>query len=231
LTVVEAVLFDWGNTLVQFTWDDELLATGHRAGLAALGREDEADEFTARFRREVLPGLTTRVDYGDAIRGLLGSISDDAVDRFVDAEHDAWQPAHALLGAAHALLDALRERGLKTGIVANAWPEPGRVLRRDLEELGVAERVAVAVFSTDVGVRKPAPEIFLHALDELGVDPLDAMFVGDRLIDDVQGAAAVGMTTVQAMWFEADDTPVAVEPDFLAFTPMDVLNAARRLGA
>jgi hypothetical protein len=37
------------------------------------------------------------------------------------------------------------------------------------------------------------------------------------------------MTTVQALWFRADDTPSPVEPDFLAFTPMDVLNAARRL--
>ena len=38
----------------------------------------------------------------------------------------------------------------------------------------------------------------------------------------------VGMTTVQALWFSADDTP-SIEPDFMAFTPMDVLNAVRRL--
>ena len=55
------------------------------------------------------------------------------------------------------------------------------------------------------------------------------MFVGDRLEADVQGAANVGMTTVQALWFAADDSPAAVEPDFLAFTPMDVLNAVRRV--
>ena len=35
------------------------------------------------------------------------------------------------------------------------------------------------------------------------------------------------MTTVQALWFDADDTP-AIEPDFMAFTPMDVLNARAR---
>jgi len=86
----------------------------------------------------------------------------------------------------------------------------------------------VQVYSGDVGVRKPAPEIFLRALEELGVDPLGAMFVGDRLDADVQGAARVGMTTVQALWFNADDTP-GIEPDFMAFTPMDVLNAVRRL--
>jgi FMN phosphatase YigB (HAD superfamily) len=55
------------------------------------------------------------------------------------------------------------------------------------------------------------------------------MYVGDRLDTDVQGAADVGMTTVQALWFRADDTPATTEPDFLAFTPMDVLNAVVRL--
>ena len=75
---------------------------------------------------------------------------------------------------------------------------------------------------------KPQPEIFLRACRELGVEPGDTMFVGDRLATDVQGAANVGMTTVQALWFTADDTQ-GIEPDFMAFTPMDVLNAVRRL--
>ena len=77
-------------------------------------------------------------------------------------------------------------------------------------------------------MRKPEAGIFRLALDELGVEPHDAMFVGDRLETDVQGAANLGMTTVQALWFNADDTP-SIEPDFMAFTPMDVLNAVRRL--
>jgi FMN phosphatase YigB (HAD superfamily) len=55
------------------------------------------------------------------------------------------------------------------------------------------------------------------------------MYVGDSLARDVQGAAEVGMTTVQALWFRADDNTSGIEPDFLAFTPMDVLNAVRRL--
>jgi FMN phosphatase YigB (HAD superfamily) len=54
------------------------------------------------------------------------------------------------------------------------------------------------------------------------------MYVGDNLVTDVQGAGDVGMTTVHALWFRADDTP-GIEADFMAFTPMDVLNAVRRL--
>jgi FMN phosphatase YigB (HAD superfamily) len=85
------------------------------------------------------------------------------------------------------------------------------------------------VFSEEVGAAKPSPEIYLAALEQLAVDPEAAMYVGDRLETDVQGAASLGMTTVQALWFSADSSSAGVEPDFLAFTPMDVLNVVRRL--
>jgi putative hydrolase of the HAD superfamily len=225
--MLEAVLFDWNNTLVEFTWDDDLLVAGHGAALAAIGRADEG--FTERYREVVLERVSTRDDYGDLLRELLGELSREEVDRFIDVEHGVWRPAHAVLGAARALLEALRGRGLKTAIVANSWPEPGRVLRTDLAAFGLTDLFDVCVFSSEVGFPKPAPEIFLRALDELGVDPLAAMYVGDSLADDVQGAAEVGMTTVQALWFRADDNSSGIEPDFLAFTPMDVLNAVRRL--
>jgi len=219
--VLEAVLFDWNDTLVEFTWDDDVLAAGHRA---ALGRDDP--EFTRRYRELLLGDRHGHRPYAELLRDL--GVEDP--DAFVEAEHEAWRPQSMLLASAHALLDAIHSRGLKTGVVANSWPEPARVLREDAERLGVAGRVDVLVFSDDVGARKPQPEIFLHACRGLGVEPCATMFVGDSLAADVQGAADVGMTTVQALWFRADDTP-GVEPDFLAFTPMDVLNAVRRLAS
>jgi HAD superfamily hydrolase (TIGR01509 family) len=222
--VIEAILFDWNNTLIQFTWDDDLLEEGHRAGLAAAGSDQDAGAFTARYRELVLKDATPNDDYGDLLREL--GVEDPA--SFVDAEHEVWRPAHEALGSAQALLDSLRSRGIKTGLVANSWPDPARLLRSDVEAFGLAERFDVIVFSEEVGFRKPQPEIFLHALSQLGVEPENAMFVGDRLDTDVQGAAQVGMATVQALWFRADDTP-GIEPDFMAFTPMDVLNAVRRL--
>jgi HAD superfamily hydrolase (TIGR01509 family) len=222
--VIEAVLFDWNNTLVQFTWDDELLAEGHRAGLAAVRSEQDPVAFTARYRAVVLERANHGDDYGD----LLRELGVDDVDRFIDAEHEAWRPAYAILGSAHALLDSLRERGMKTGLVANSWPDAGRVLRADVEELDLTGRFDVIVFSEEIGVSKPQPEIFQYALDQLGVEPENAVFVGDGLRTDVQGAAQVGMSTVQALWFNADDTP-GIEPDFMAFTPMDVLNVVARL--
>jgi putative hydrolase of the HAD superfamily len=232
--VLQAVLFDWGETLVHFEWDDELLAAGHAAGLEALGRGEEAEEFTRRFAAERLTdlraeGAAERLDYGAELRALLGDVPEADLDRFLDAEHEAWRPARALVGSAHALLDTLRDRKLRLAVVANTWPEPARLVRRELEELDVAERVDRIVLSGEVGVRKPDLAIFERALAALGIDPLEALFVGDRLRDDVAGAAAVGMTTAQALWFRADEGG-DVEPDFLAFTPADVLTAVKRLG-
>src|SRR4051812_8055903 len=162
--------------------------------------------------------------YTDVLREL-GVVDPDT---FIDAEHEVWRPAHAVLGAAQALLESLRGRGIKTGLVANSWPDPPRLLRADVEAFGLAGLLDAVVFSGEVGVAKPSPEIFLHALALLAVEPENAVFVGDRLETDVQGAARVGMTTVQALWFRADDTP-GIEPDFMAFTPMDILNLVGRL--
>jgi HAD superfamily hydrolase (TIGR01509 family) len=217
--LLRAVLFDWNNTLVRLDWDDARVAEGHRA---ALGRDDP--DFTARWRAAIFG------DHGHRpYTKLLAGLGVEDPDAFIDAEHEVWRPAHAVLASAGALLDSLRSLGLKTGIVANSWPDPGRVLRGDAASFGFADRVDVMVFSEEAGVRKPDPEIFLQACRLLEVEPAEAMYVGDSLEVDVKGAAGAGLSTVQAVWFRADDAQVEIEPDVVAFTPMDVLNAIRRL--
>ena len=136
--------------------------------------------------------------------------------------------ARRLDSTTHALLEALRNRGLKLGVVSNA-SDPPALLHGELAESGIAERVDYAVFSSEVGWRKPGAELFELALAALGVSAGAALFVGDRLYEDVHGASELGMTTVQALWFRADDHPNGVEPDYQAFTQMDVLNIVRRL--
>jgi putative hydrolase of the HAD superfamily len=233
--VIRAVLFDWGDTLMQWTWDEGLIEAGHRAGLAAIGRADAT--ITEHFSEHYwplfwVPGTMEEVEYPGLVRNLLGDfeieVSDEELDRFLEAEHAAWAPARQLGSTTHALLEALRGRDIRLGLVSNAF-DPGWLLRRDLDQMGVGERLDYAVFSSEVGKRKPHPDIFRRALDALDVAPEEALFVGDRLYEDVRGAGELGMTTVQALWFRADEHPDGREPDFQAFTQMDVLNVVRRL--
>lgn len=237
--MLEAVLFDWGDTLMRFAYSPELVAAGHRAGLGAIGRSDlpQADAVTEHFREEYeplfwVPGTIEEIEYPELVRRLLRDfrveIGDEELGRFLEAEHRAWDPARILAAHTHPLLESLRARGLRLGLVSNAF-DPGWLLHRDLEQMGLARRLDFSVFSSEVGMRKPHPAIFERALEALEVEPERALFVGDRLYEDVRGAAEVGMTTVQALWFRADEHPDGAEPDHQAFTQLDVLNVVRRL--
>jgi putative hydrolase of the HAD superfamily len=237
---LDAVLFDWGDTLMRFAYDEALVEAGHRAGLATLQPREGLPEpavLAAHFREHYeplfwAPGTIEEIEYPGLVRELLGffdvAVSDDELGRFLEAEHDAWSPARELGATTHALLESLRRRGLKLGLVSNAF-DPGWLLRRDLDRMGIGERLDAAVFSSEVGKRKPHPTIYRAVLSELGVEPERALFVGDRLVEDVQGPAELGMTTVQAVWFRADENPDGIEPDYQAFTQMDVLNVVERL--
>jgi len=233
--VLQAVLFDWGDTLMRWAWEPELLSAGHVAGLRAIGREP-VRSMTECFRDAYLPllwvpGTLEEVEYPSLVRRLLGEegieVSDEELDAFLEAEHAAWQPARMLASTTHALLETLRDRGLKVGLVSNAL-DPPHLLHRDLEQMGVAQRLDFAVFSSEVGWRKPHPEIFRRATDALAVEPAQTLFVGDTVATDIAGASALDMRTCQALWFRADEDGEP-EPDFRAFTQMDVLTAVRRL--
>jgi HAD superfamily hydrolase (TIGR01509 family) len=237
--VLDAVLFDWGDTLFHFAYDEELLEAGWEARLASLDNNalPAPGDVAARFRAHYLPqifapGTIEEIEYPGLIRELLRefdvTVTDAELVRFLLAEHAAWDPARVMGAHTHALLDSLRDRGLKLGLVSNAF-DPRAILQPDLEWMGLAERLDFAVFSSEVRRRKPDPAIFRVALEALQVEPEETMFVGDRLYEDIRGAGELGMTTVQALWFRADEHPEGGEPDYLAFTQMDVLNFVDRL--
>lgn len=235
--MLDAVLFDWGGTLMDWVWDDELVVAGIQAGLDAVDAPpDAAERVIARYRGEAVLSdfdAPEEVEYERLVRTMLAEsgvdVDDDALRAYLLAEHAAWAPARRLASMSVALLDALRDRALKTALVSNAM-DPAWILLEDLEEQELRSRLDAIVFSSDVGVRKPSRRIFERALDELGVAAERAVFVGDRLDADVLGAREVGMKTIQAMWFRAEEQE-HVEPDFQAFTQFDVLNIVDRLRA
>ena len=89
-------------------------------------------------------------------------------------------------------LRALRERGLLTGLISNMDTGGDELVTK----LGLAGLFHLAVTSGDVGAAKPDPAIFRAALSRAGVEPYEAVHVGDQLSSDVQGALAVGIRAV-----------------------------------
>jgi putative hydrolase of the HAD superfamily len=236
--VLRAVLFDWGGTLMDDEWDEAIALEGHTAGLQALQHEGLPDAeafagFLAEHESELFsPGSEDEIDIAAVMTRTFQrqgvDLTDDDVRLFLQATHDVWSSHWALGASTHALLEALRGRGLKLAVVSNT-ANPEWLLQPALERQGILERVDAIVLSSEVGKRKPHPAIFQRALSELGIAPDQALFVGDRLREDVFGASRVGMKTVQALWFRADEGAAPVEPDYQAFTQMDVLNVADRL--
>jgi putative hydrolase of the HAD superfamily len=89
-------------------------------------------------------------------------------------------------------LDALQERGMTIGAVSNwVWQLPE--LMHSLELVSHFDFIAA---SARVGFEKPHPEIFRHALEQAGVEPGEAIHVGDHLDADVAGARGVGIEPV-----------------------------------
>lgn len=89
------------------------------------------------------------------------------------------------------MLDVVRRAragGVATGLVSNSW---GLGYARD----GWDELFDAVVISGELGMRKPDPEIYLHAADLVGLPPAQCVFVDD-LAANVRGAAAVGMVSV-----------------------------------
>jgi len=86
----------------------------------------------------------------------------------------------------------LRERGLKTGLIT--------VCSEDIEllwpESAFAGLFDAEIFSSRVGLSKPDPRIYLACCEALGVEPHEAVFVGDGANDELEGARRVGMDAI-----------------------------------
>jgi putative hydrolase of the HAD superfamily len=157
--------------------------------------------------REVLEPLEAGLDsfgeeevdyieyYDTAWRRAGLEVPRETLWRILDLEQRCWDRSVRLAPDALETLAALRGRGLRLGIVSNA-PFPPEMLHRQLRVNGIAQAVDAAVFSSEVGRRKPAPELFSAALDRLGVAPTEALHVGDRVIEDYEAPRRLGMRAV-----------------------------------
>jgi len=114
--------------------------------------------------------------------------------RVTDALYEEFAQPHAWRAAPDwdIALRRCRDAGVGVGLISN-WDVR---LRGLLDAMAMSAQVDVAVISAEVGVEKPDAGIFVRALQQLGTAPEETLHVGDTWLDDVAGAAAVGMRPV-----------------------------------
>lgn len=95
----------------------------------------------------------------------------------------------------HEALSAI-SRDYPLAVVSDTINTPGTGLRMWLEHHELIQFFEVFAFSDEVGRSKPHRAIFAHALDGLGADFKDAVHIGDREHNDIQGAHALGMRAI-----------------------------------
>ena len=181
---MRAVIFDLWDTLVYY--DVERSRATERRIAERLGVEPEA--FHKRWRE----GRSER-DSGSLADSFLSvGATAELVPELVEMRHDSFREICVPRLGAIETLHELRRRGLMLGLISVCSEEVALLW----EETPFAGLFDSTVFSCSVGLRKPDPAIYRLALDQLGVEPAEAMFVGDGANDELAGAERVGMRAV-----------------------------------
>ena len=200
---VKAVIFDIGG-IVEPPFDDVLFPELARMlGMPEpqLREYREADAVALTEGRMTLRDFYARI----VAEGSRPVDPDVAVARHLAV----YETATARLDSrVLALIEELRRRYV-VACLTNTEIEVGRFNR----ERGLFDPFDRAFLSTEIGLHKPDPAIFAHALLDLGCDPAEAVFTDDRL-DHAAGARAAGIHAIHYRDFEAFSEELArlIEP-------------------
>jgi putative hydrolase of the HAD superfamily len=187
-----AVLFDFFGTLTQ--------SVRRGPQHAAIARRLGCDPEIVRTVLDRTFHSRARGTFGSA-EATLRWVTEQAGGQPLRCEIRAAVPARVralradtrLRADAVTALTAIKERGLRTGVISDCTHE----LPAFLPSLPVAPLLDARVFSVELGVCKPDPAIYQAACEQLGVDAEDCVYVGDGGSRELSGAAAVGMTAVR----------------------------------
>ena len=198
MTRVRAVLLDALGTLVEL----QPPAPRLRRLLRQSGFEVSEEQAAAGFGAEIAYYLDHHLEGSDPER--LERLRDRCAEEMRSAlaipELDHATARRAMLGSLAftaypdvlPALGDLRERGLDL-VIASNWDCS---LADWLRPTGILELVDGVVTSAEVGEAKPSPRVFERALAVARVAPGEALHVGDKVDNDVQGAAVAGVRAV-----------------------------------
>jgi len=202
---VRAVLLDLYDTLAWTEWPTMRAELEDRFGI---GEGDLLRAFSATRKARSIGTYGSAEDDLAAVLGAAGVRADAALVRELNrarVKAFAENGVH-LWDDSVPTLRELRARGLRTAIVSNC----DHSTRPIVDELGLGREADAIVLSFEVGVAKPDPGIYREALDALGAQPEEAVFVDDQA-GYCDGAQAVGIRSFLILRDDADP-PEGISP-------------------
>ncbi|MCB5910434.1 HAD family hydrolase [Streptomyces pinistramenti] len=191
ISAFQGVCFDLFSTLVHRTPDNPFFR--HVAKDLDLDLETwkpAYDKLHDETMEGVVPGIVGRISLSATIAGT--PCSTQAVHAAVERHFPGMAASFEVDPQATPLLDQLREQGCSLALVSNASDHAEWIF----DHLGLREYFDATVFSHRVKRLKPHPDIYLHAIDELGIAGPSCAFIGDGQHHELLGARGVGMTTI-----------------------------------
>ncbi|WP_310584159.1 HAD family hydrolase [Deinococcus sp.] len=202
MVTFSAVLFDLDGTLYDRAETVRRYLAGHvrrfdlPEGYAE--RWTVLDDLGYHSKPEVFPQLVAEFGLKHDPQVLLQDFGDHA-----------WADCQ-LMPHSHEVLAELRQCGLKLGLVTNGWSEKQR---QCMAGLGLADAFDTVIVSREVGCSKPEPRIYALALEQLGVQAAQTLFVGDSPLNDVAGPQSAGMKA--ALFPGGHAPPGHIRPDYV----------------
>jgi putative hydrolase of the HAD superfamily len=234
---LQAVIFDYGDTLAHFGPIHDALPEAYRqlyeklvaAGNTVLSNgtvsvpaahlllEGVSRRFWQLLNRSYEEQRIEELDAAQLFRASLEALGIVADDRLIEEvillEEELGYALQQRAPEASDVSAALHGRKLKLGLVSNYCSLPS-VVRRQARQYDLLPLVDESIFSCELGLRKPHPRIYQTVLERLGVAPEAAVFIGDRLREDIMGPKALGMRAVLTHQFRQEDpTTTTVPPD------------------
>ncbi len=246
--MLEAIVLDFGHTIVDFALNERALlatyeqvhdmlvdyAAGELPTASALVEAVSmrlATKINDSYLRQELEELDVLVEFADLFADLDLQLPPDLIRRIVELEHTALTAELHVSPANLAALQTLRTDGFLLGLVSNITLY-GDFVRCDLDRLGLLDLFQAVVLSSELGVRKPHARIYEAVLTSLRVPASAAVFVGDRLREDIAGPQAAGMRGVLTREFRLEaQEPGSPTPDAIIHRLSDLPALARSLRA
>jgi putative hydrolase of the HAD superfamily len=195
--MVEAVLFDLYETLIT---ESATRPAGVSSHASELGCDREA--FRRRWKA-LRPAVTVgRMSFHEALRQITTGLGRPAEDEVLRQLSEARlrakaEPFAQIEPQVLVMIDHLRSRDIRLGVISNGFAED--VAAWPSSPLGA--RFDCTAFSCEVGLAKPDPAIYQHAMRRLGVDASQTWFIGDGGDEELRGAAEAGLRAFRALWF------------------------------